>query len=426
MTRPRAADPNADEATIRADTSSAESAAGALLVLAVFSLGYLVSYLFRGINISLAPSTMRDTGMDASALGLVTSMYFLGFALAQVPAGILLDRYGARRTEAALLVLAAAGSVVFGATRSPALLMLSRAMIGVGVSICLAGAFKAIAERFPARKLPALNGLVLAAGGLGGVLTGSPAVWAAGRSSRWTICLALAVLTLATAVALMLAPAAPTNDNGQATFADQLRGTWTILRSRFFWRVAPFSVISQGVFYAAQSLWAAGYMEDVSGFKATSAAGLITVIGLAQMVGSGAAGVVARWLAERGVGLVAFSGLCMAAFVLDQILIVADVGLPAWLLWGGYGLLGPTGALTYAVVTAEFPVAMAGRVNTTLTLLLFVAVFLFQWGIGFVVSFWPVEHGHHAAIAHRAAWAILVVVELAAASLYLSPRLRAR
>lgn len=167
-------------------------------------------------------------------------------------------------------------------------------------------------------------------------------------------------------------------------------------------------------------------MEDVSGFGAAGAAGLITVIGLAQMLGSGSAGLAARWLGERGVGLVAFSGLCMAAFVLDQVLIVADVGLPAWLLWGAYGLLGPTGALTYAVVTAEFPVAMAGRVNTTLTLLLFVAVFLFQWGIGFVVSFWPVRHGHHAAIAHRAAWAILVIVEMAAASLYLSPRLRAR
>ena len=247
-----------------------------------------------------------------------------------------------------------------------------------------------------------------------------------GFLDRWTVCLALALLTVAPAFAVLLSPADGPPAGRPATLADQLRGTWSILGSRFFWLVAPFSVISQGVFYATQSLWAAGYMEDVSGATPAKAAGFITLIGLAQMVGSGVAGLAARWLAGRGLGLVAFSGLCMFAFVLDQILIVAGVAMPAWLLWSAYGLLGASGALTYAVVTAEFPISMAGRVNTTLTLLLFVAVFLFQWGIGVVLSFWPMHGAHHAAGAHRVAWGALVVLELAAASLYLWPRARAR
>ena len=398
---------------------------GAVVVL-VFSLGYFVSYLYRGINISLAPSVMRDTGMDASTFGLVTSMYFLGFALAQVPAGVLLDRYGPRRTEASLLLLAAVGTLIFGAARSPALLMAARAMIGIGVSIYLAGAFKAIAGRFRPRQLPMLNGIVLSAGGLGGVLSGAPAVWIAGFADRWTVCLALAALSTLTAVALLAGPREPDDAGRRVSLSERLRGTRAVLSSRFFWRVAPFSVVSQGVFYALQSLWAGAYMQDASGLSASRAAGAITVIGLAQMVGSALVGSAARWLSGQGVGVVAFSGGCMALFMLDQIAVIAGLPVPSWLLWGVFGLVGPSGALTYAVLTEECPTAMAGRVNTTLTLLPFVAVFLFQYGIGFVVSLWPMHAGHHAAVGQRVAWSALVALQLAASLLYLSPRTRVR
>ncbi len=82
-------------------------------VLAVFSLGFLVSYVFRGVNLGFAPHLTRELGLNAGDLGLLTSFYFLGFACAQLPAGILLDRYGPRRTEAVMLLVSVAGSMVF-------------------------------------------------------------------------------------------------------------------------------------------------------------------------------------------------------------------------------------------------------------------------------------------------------------------------
>ena len=114
------------------------------------------------------------------------------------------------------------------------------------------------------------------------------------------------------------------------------------------------------------------------------------------MAGSVLVGVAARWLSARGVSVVAFSGLCMAVFALDQIVLIAGLPVPGWLVWTIFGLFGPAGVLTYAILTEAFPSEMAGRVNTTLTLLLFVVIFLFQWGIGIVVSLWPAHGGHHA------------------------------
>ncbi len=173
-------------------------------MILVFTCGYFVSYLFRGTNISFAPSLTRDTGLSAGILGLVTSMYFLGFAAAQVPAGLLLDRHGPRKVGAALLLVAGAGAVVFADAHGLPALMLGRLMIGIGVSACLASAYKVVAAHFPAAQLPVAYGIVIAGGGLGGVLSGTPAVWLLSFSDRRTVCLGLALLAVATASAIFL------------------------------------------------------------------------------------------------------------------------------------------------------------------------------------------------------------------------------
>ena len=60
-------------------------------------------------------SLTDEFGLTSSTLGLLTSAYFLTFAAAQIPIGILLDRHGPRRVQAVLLVLAAGGAALFGA-----------------------------------------------------------------------------------------------------------------------------------------------------------------------------------------------------------------------------------------------------------------------------------------------------------------------
>src|ERR1700709_206570 len=65
-----------------------------LRVFLLFSAGYFVSYVFRGVNLGFAPFITHDLGLSATDLGLLTSLYFLGFAGAQIPAGVLLDHFG--------------------------------------------------------------------------------------------------------------------------------------------------------------------------------------------------------------------------------------------------------------------------------------------------------------------------------------------
>lgn len=388
-------------------------------VLAFFSLGFLVSYIFRGVNLGFAPYLTRELGLTAGDLGLLTSFYFLGFACAQLPAGILLDRFGPRRTEAVLLMLAVAGSLVFATAPGMAGLAAGRAMIGVGVSVCLGAAIQALSMWFPLSRMPLLNGLVMAIGGLGAVVVGTPLSWLLSWTDWRTVSVGMAVVSFGMAVLLWFG-VPDVKRVGKESFAEQMRGTRQILGSERFWRVVPLTLLNQGIFLAVQTLWVSAFMRDVQGLAAGEAARLVSVIGMAMMAGCVGAGWAARHLERRGISLYAFAGFGMMSFIVIQLLLMARLPfVPLSLLWGAYGVFGSSGILTYALLARRFPDALIGRATTAMTLTVFLATFVFQIGIGFVLDFFPATGGHYPVSAHMMVWAGLVAVQVVAAIWYL-------
>ena len=82
-----------------------------LRIFLPFAFGYYLSYLLRTVNAVISPVLTAELNLSAAHLGLLSSTYFLSFALAQLPLGIALDRYGPRRVEAALMLPAASSAV---------------------------------------------------------------------------------------------------------------------------------------------------------------------------------------------------------------------------------------------------------------------------------------------------------------------------
>ncbi|MDX9862719.1 MAG: MFS transporter, partial [Rhodospirillales bacterium] len=239
----------------------------ALRVFVPFALGYFLSYVFRVVNAVIAPDLVADLHLDAGALGLLTSTYFLTFAAFQLPLGILLDRYGPRRTEALLLLVAAAGAFVFALAPNAGTLVVGRGLIGVGVSACLMAAFKSFVQWFPAGRLPLINGLQMAVGGIGALAATVP-VEAALTVTDWRgVFWALGGLTIASAVLLFLV--VPERDDGptpHSTLRQQVGGVIEVMTSPIFWRVAPVTFTTQASFLAVQSLWTGPWLRDIAGF----------------------------------------------------------------------------------------------------------------------------------------------------------------
>jgi hypothetical protein len=182
-------DNNADQATVvpeqfarssrtTASQAPANLAANGSLILRVFLpfvTGYYLAYLFRTINAVMASHLATELGLGAGDLGLLTSVYFLTFAAAQIPIGMLLDRYGPRRVQSILMVVAALGSALFAASENFSMLLLGRALIGLGVAAALTAGMQALVLWFPRERVPLLNGWMVMLGALGAVTATWPA-----------------------------------------------------------------------------------------------------------------------------------------------------------------------------------------------------------------------------------------------------------
>jgi len=398
-----------------------------LRVFVFFSLGYLTSYVFRGLNIGFGPYITAEMQLSAADLGTLTSLYFLGFALLQIPAGLLLDTWGPRRVNAGMLVLAAVGTTVYGLADGPASLMVGRLLIGAGVCVCLGASFQALAQHFPMARLPLVNGLLMAVGGLGGVLVGSPLSWLLGHASWRAVSLGMAVFTLAVAAMLLLgAPREAVRErHARAGLGEQWRGMLALLRMPRYWQLVSLPTASAGVFYGVQSLWVRPYLIEFNQVDPATAAWLVSLVGLAMMAGNVGLGALARQAERGGLGLYGFGGLCMTLFMLMQALIVADVPLPLAVLWIGYGMFGSSNILIFALLAREFPRELLGRVASTTNLLMFTGIFLCQVGMGAIIDLWPQEGGAYPPQAHTAAWLVLLAFQAVSAAYYFWPRQRA-
>ncbi|MGF1639556.1 MAG: MFS transporter [Rhodospirillales bacterium] len=360
-----------------------------LRVFFPFALGYFLSYLFRVVNAVIAPDLVRDAGLAAGDLGLLTSAYFLTFAAFQLPLGILLDRWGPRRTEATLLLFAAVGAFVFASADDAAGLIAGRALIGLGASACLMAAFKAFVVWFPRERLPLVNGCQMAAGGLGALAATAP-VEAALAITDWRgVFVALGLLTLAVAIILLLV--VPEQDGPQegTRLSDQVAGILRIFSSPLFWRVAPLTVSSQAAFLAVQGLWSGPWLRDVGGLDRAAVAEHLLFVAAAMVAGFLVMGWSAERLSRHGVRPMAVAVVGMGLFMAAQAAIVAGLPLSALALWGAFGFFGTTGILPYAALSQRFPPHLAGRLNTGLNVLVFVLAFAGQWGIGAILGQWP-------------------------------------
>ncbi len=382
-----------------------------LRVFLPFAAGYFLSYLYRTINAVLSPYLVAELGLDATDLGLLTSVYFLTFAAFQLPLGMLLDRFGPRRVEATLLLFAAAGAGLFAVSSNAAELILGRGLIGLGVSACLMASFKAFVVWFPATRLPAVNGWVLAAGGLGALVATAP-VEAALRLTDWRgLFVILAGLSFAVAAALLWA--VPERGGGAASesWRAQWREVGGIFRSPVFWRIAPASVLSQASFLAIQGLWAGPWLRDVSGLDQVAAADGLFWIAAAMVAGFLGLGQLTYRLSRLGVPPLGVATGGMALFMLVQLALLTGWGpwLPLWVL---FGFFGASGVLTYAILSQSFPPALAGRVNTALNLLVFVAAFAGQWGMGAIINGWPLDGGGYADSGYRWAFGLALALQV--------------
>jgi sugar phosphate permease len=169
-----------------------------------FATGYLLSYLYRMVNAVISPDLTRELALSPGALGFLTGGYFVAFAAMQLPLGMLLDRFGPRRVEPVLLVLAGMGALAFATAGEVSGLVAGRALIGAGCAAGLMAPLKAIATWYPPEQQASLAGWMMVAGGMGALLATAPLEAALTVMSWREVFLVLAAMTFVVAIAIFV------------------------------------------------------------------------------------------------------------------------------------------------------------------------------------------------------------------------------
>jgi predicted MFS family arabinose efflux permease len=373
-------------------------------VAAPFIAGYYVSYVYRMVNAVLAPTLAQEFGLSAGGLGLLSSVYFFSFAVVQLPFGLLLDRFGPRKVNAILLLVAAAGGAWFAHAESAGAAIAARALIGVGVSVCLMASFTAFVLWYPPERIATMNGIAFSAGAVGAMTATVPLemllrVW------PWRDAFMLIVAaTLAVSLVLWLwVPERSVPRRGD--WREQMRGLRGLLADPAFLRIAICLGLSQFAAVALQTLWIATWLRDVAGYSQAGVARGLLAVNVAMIVGYMAFGRAADMVQRRGrspLPLLLFGvGLSSAS------LLLIILGVKSLLLWCVFVAAGTAVVLGYAILSRRYPKEMSGRANTGINVFGFVGMFSGQWGIGLVLDLWPPSATGYAAEAYP--WALGMV-----------------
>jgi predicted MFS family arabinose efflux permease len=276
-------------------------------------------------------------------------------------------------------------------------------------------AFKAYVLWFRRQQLPLINGFQMAAGGFGALTATAPVEAALGVTDWRGVFFMLALITLAIAAAVYFVVPEKKIETKSESLKDQLNGIVRVFSSLTFWRIAPLTVTSQTAFLSIQGLWSGPWLRDVAGFERATVAHVLLTIAVAMVAGFIFMGALTERLSRWGIKPIAVAVTGMSAFIVVQALLILEVTSWAHTLWILFGYFGSTGIIPYAVLSQSFPVHLSGRVSTALNLLVFVAAFAAQWGVGAIINMWPVTAGGgYAPPGYQASFAMLLMLQLMA------------
>lgn len=395
-------------------------------IFAVLSAAYLSSQFFRVSNAVIAPELMRELDLSPSILGAMTGAFFLTFACAQVPGGILLDRWGPRRTMAAVMGAAVAGSLLFAAAHSALALTLARALMGVGCAVGLMGALVLLGRWFPPHRFAPLSALLFAIGGSGTLLATTPLAAVTAAVGWRGAFVGMAGVTAALAALIYLiardrpAAAHPARDEAAPSPAgagEILSGMKAVLRNGRLRRIAALQFVGYGTLMSVAGLWAGPYLEDVHGLGAVDRGNVLLGVNLAIIAGALGYGWLAPYVRSPKRLVVPGTAVGIALFWLMAALDQPPLWLAAPVLFL-LALFGSYFMLLHAHARAVLPGHLMGRGLTLQNTASIFGVFLWQSLTGVIVDAFTHAGAAVPEAAYRTVFGFLGAVSLAGLLVY--------
>ena len=336
-------------------------------------LAYVLSQFFRSFLAVLTGILGQDIGATPDDLSTASGLWFLSFALMQIPVGGALDRIGPRLTSAVLFLIGGAGgAALFAMAQSALHVKLAMLLIGIGCSPVLMASYYIFARVYSPRIFATLAATTIGVGSIGNLAGSVPLVWVVQiygwRETLWSLAVVSAVIAVAAFVFVRNPPKFETTQIGR--FSD-------LLKMPVLWFIIPLVFVNYLPVAALRGLWIGPYLVDTFGANTTQVGNASMMMSLAIIAGTFVYGPLDRVFGSRK--WVIFAGNVIVLSALIALLLNGHLSFTwAVTLFTVIGFFGMSFPMIVAHGRAFAPPHIAGRGVTLMNLFSISGVGFFQ------------------------------------------------
>lgn len=394
-----------------------------LAMIPALGLAFVLSQFLRSVPAVIAPDLRAELDLTAAQLSALPAALFFGSAIMQLPSGVMLDRFGPRRTIAAFLLLTASGVAGFAFAKTSTGLTMALLVTGWGIAPVFMGMIVLISRWTPRDRLATATACAVGIGGMGMLLSASPFA-SATEAFGWRMTLAaVAGVALLLSLAVLFTVRDRPPDARQVvgpteTLIDTIRGLVIIFREPRIYALGTISAMTVGSFLTFRALWVGPYLNDTFDAGLIERGHIIFFISLAWLVSAVAIGPLDRVFDTRR-GIVTIGALSMALWFA---VLAAAGNTTILMVTVAMVLLGLSSGLSspiFAHARSLFPDRYVGRVVTAINLFVWGGVFLVQVGTGLLINAFPADaQGNSPFIDYQVMFGVLAVLLVLALMVY--------
>lgn len=379
--------------TIKNRTNYSKASLLPFLVCGVGAFFYVYEFFLRVMPGAMTDELMRSFQLDAAGLGVLSAFFYYGYTPMQIPAGLLLDRYGPRILLSLSMLVCAVGTLAFGLTNDPIIASSARLFIGLVSAFAFVGALVLASRWFPARYFALIVGLVQLMGCIGAIVGEAPVAiivehigwrptmfWSAAVGGVFALLFWIVIRDKP-----VDAPHLDTIEQQQGQRMTEMQRLGQVLKNPQTWTIGLYAFACWAPIAIFADLWGIPYLKLFYHTNAATAAVGVAIVWIGIALGGPFVGWWSNKILNRKIPLL----ICSILGLLSSLAMLYIPGIP-WLLMCAslfvFGLAASAQSVTFGVVQDNNPLSVAGTAVGFNNMAVILGGVLFQPLVGFILK----------------------------------------
>ena len=398
------------------------------LIFAILGTAYILVFFHRLAPAVVAVDMMADLKTGGALMGILASAYFYPYALMQIPAGLLSDSWGPRRSIVFFFTIGAAGSIALALTHTVETAIAARVFVGLGVAMIFIPTLKILTHWYERDKYVHMSGLLMSLGGVGAYTASMPLALMSDSITWRGSMIVIGILTLILSGLVWIVvrdtpeqagfqpinPCAP--DRCEEQEISLFRGIIMVLKRLQFWPMAMCTFFGSLVTFSFTGLWGGPFFMHVYGMTRTQAGAVLSAMAIGMIIGAP----VMSWLSNRVfhsrkkvLALSQMGGLCVFAPLAFYTGDFSDTALYIWCFSYNF-FMSSLVVVGYSTIKDSFPIQISGTATGTLNIFPFAGALVGQPLIGWYLDSVGAINGQYPVDAYSTAFKMCLLCLLAA------------